>query len=120
VCTHVPGEITLQKIVDDEVLTHGRQCFLVDRGDHTVGLLTLRNMKEIPRPAWTTSTAAQAMVPVEKLNGIDPKAELWTAMEKMGRDGVNEMPVMSGPNLVGLLSTGDIVKYLHTLQQVAT
>ena len=119
-CTHVPGEITLQKLVDDEVLTHGRQCFLVDRGDHTVGLLTLRNLKEIPRPAWTTSTAAQAMVPVEKLNGIDPKAELWTAMEKMGRDGVNEMPVMSGTNLVGLLSTGDIVKYLHTLQQIAT
>ena len=120
VCTHVPGELTLQKIVDDEVLTHGRQCFLVDRGDHTVGLLTLRNMKEIPRPAWTTSTAAQAMVPVEKLNGIDPKAELGTAMEKMGRDGVNEMPVMSGTNLVGLLSTADIVKYLHTLQQIAT
>ncbi len=119
-CNHVAGEISLQKLVDDEVLTHGRQCFLVDRGDHTVGLLTLRNLKEIPRPAWATSTAAQAMVPVEKLNGIDPKAELWTAMEKMGRDGVSEMPVMSGTNLVGLLSTGDIVKYLHTLQQIAT
>ena len=119
-CTHVSGETSLQKLVDEEVLTHGRQCFLVDRGDHVVGLLTLHNMKEIPRPSWTTTTAAQAMVPVEKLNSIDPKAELWTAMEKMGRDGINEMPVMLGNNLVGLLSTGDIVKYLHTLQQVAT
>jgi len=41
-------------------------------------------------------------------------------MEKMGRDGINEIPVMLGNNLVGVLSTGDIVKYLHTLQQVAT
>ena len=41
-------------------------------------------------------------------------------MEKMGRDGINEMPVMLGNNLVGMLSTGDIVKYLHTLQQVGT
>ena len=119
-CTHVSGETSLQKLVDEEVLTHGRQCFLVDRGDRVVGLLTLHNMKEIPRPSWTTTTAAQAMVPVEKLSSIDPKAELWTAMEKMGRDGINEMPVMLGNNLVGLLSTGDIVKYLHTLQQVAT
>ncbi len=119
-CTHVSGETSLQKLVDEEVLTHGRQCFLVDRGDHVVGLLTLHNMKEIPRPSWTTTTAAQAMVPVEKLNSIDPKAELWTAMEKMGRDGINEMPVMLGNNLVGLLSTGDIVKYLHTLQLVGT
>ena len=119
-CTHVSGETSLQKLVDEEVLSHGRQCFLVDRGNHVVGLLTLHNMKEIPRPSWTTTTAAQAMVPVEKLNSIDPKAELWTAMEKMGRDGINEMPVMLGNNLVGLLSTGDIVRYLHTLQQVAT
>jgi len=64
------------------------------------------------------TTAAQAMTPIEKLNRIDPKAELWSAIEKMGRDGINEMPVMAGSNLIGLLSTGDIVKYLHTLQQV--
>jgi CBS domain-containing protein len=39
---------------------------------------------------------------------------------KDGQDGINEMPVMLGNNLVGLLSTGDIVKYLHTLQLVGT
>jgi CBS domain-containing protein len=78
----------------------------------------LHNIKEVPRPSWTTTNAAQTMVPLEKLSGIDPSAELWTAMEKMGRDGINEMPVMLENNLVGMLSTGDIVKYLRTLQQV--
>jgi predicted transcriptional regulator len=118
VCTHVSGDTTLEKLVDQEVLAHGRRCFLVDRGDRAAGLLTLHNMKEIPRPSWTTTTAAQAMIPVEKLKTIEPKAELWTALEKMGRDGINEMPVMQGNEVLGLLSTGDIVKYLHTLQQV--
>ncbi len=117
-CIHVSADTSLQKLIDQEVLSHGRQCFLVDRGDRVVGLLTLHNIKDIPRPSWTTTTAAQAMTPIEKLNRIDPGAELWTAMEKMGRDGINEMPVMQENNLVGLLSTGDIVKYLHTLQQV--
>jgi Zn-dependent protease/CBS domain-containing protein len=119
-CAHIAGDTTLQKVIDQEVLTHGRHCFLVDRGDRVVGLLTLHNVKEIPRPSWSTTTAAQAMTPVEKLSKIDPNAELWTAMEKMGRDGINEMPVMQGNNLIGLLSTGDIVKYLRTLQQVGT
>lgn len=117
-CPHVPGNTTLQNLVDQEVLTHGRSCFLVDQGDRTAGLLTLHHLKEVPRPSWATTTAAQAMIPLEKLSAIDPQAELWTAMQKMGRDGINEMPVMMGNNLVGLLSTGDIVKYLHTLQQV--
>ncbi len=119
-CTHVSGDISLQKLVDQEVLAHGRRCFLVDQGDRVVGLLTLHNMKDIPRPSWTATTAAQAMVPLEKLSRLDSNAELWTAMEKMGRDGINEMPVMLGNELVGMLSTGDIVKYLQTLQQVGT
>jgi Zn-dependent protease len=118
-CTHVPGDTSLQKVVDQEVLTHGRRCFLVDRRDRVVGLLTLHNLKEIPRVSWTTTTAAQAMIPLEELSSIDANAELWTAMEKMGRDGINQMPVMLGNNVVGMLSRGDIVKYLQTLQRVS-
>ena len=83
-----------------------------------IGLLTLHRVKEIPRASWTITTAAQAMVPLDKVNRIEPNAELWTAMEKMGRNGIDQMPVMLGNNLVGMISTGDIVKYLQTLQQV--
>jgi predicted transcriptional regulator len=119
-CAHVSGDASLQKVIDQEVLTHGRQCFLVDRGDRVVGLLTLHHIKEVPRTSWPTTTAAQAMVPLEKLSGIDPSAELWTAMEKLGRDGMNQMPVMLGDKLVGMISTADIVKYLRTLQLVGT
>jgi Zn-dependent protease len=117
-CTHVPGDAFLQELVDEQVLTHGRRCFLVDRGDQVVGLLTLHNVKQIPRALWTTTTAAQAMVPLDKVSRIDPNAELWTAMEKMSRGGISQMPVMLGNNPVGMLSTSDIVKYLQTLQQV--
>lgn len=117
---HVSGDTTLQRLVDQEVLAHGRRCFLVDRGGRTVGLLTLHNMKEIPRPSWMSTTVTQAMIPIDKLSRIDPNAELWTAMEKMGRDGVNQMPVMLGNDVVGMLSRADIIKYLQTLQQVST
>lgn len=101
-------------------MTHGRRCFLVVDGEHVVGLLTFHNMKEVPRTSWTTITAAQAMIPVEKLSRVDLTTELWTAIEKMGRDSVNQMPFMLGNKLVSVLSRGDIVKYLQTLQQVKT
>jgi Zn-dependent protease/CBS domain-containing protein len=119
-CTQIPGDITLQNLIDQEVLTHGRSCFLVIRGDRVAGLLTLHDIKGVPRSLWTTTTAGQAMIPAEKLSMIDPNAELSTAMEKMGRDGVNQLPVMTGNNFVGMLSRGDIVNYLQTLQQVHT
>lgn len=119
-CTHVPGNTPLQSLVDGEILSHGRRCFLVDQGGREAGLLTLHNLKEVPRSSWTTTTAAEAMTPIEKLSRIDANAELWTAFEKMGRDGINQMPVMRGNELVGMLSRSDVVRYLQTLQQVGT
>ena len=120
VCAHVPGNTPLQDLVDQQILSHGQRCFLVDQGDREVGLLTLHNLKEVPRSSWTTTTAAQAMTPIEKLSRIDANAELWTAFEKMGRDGINQMPVMRGSELVGMLSRSDVLRYLQTLQQVGT
>jgi Zn-dependent protease len=117
-CTHIPADTSLQNLVDHEVLAHARRCFLVDQGDHVAGLLTLHDVKEIPRPSWNTTTAAQAMVPLDKSKKIDANAELWSAMETMSRDGINEIPVMQGQSVVGLLSMADIVKYLQTMQQL--
>ena len=87
VCTHVPGNTPLQDLVDQQILSHGQRCFLVDQGNREVGLLTLHNLKEIPRSSWTTTTAAQAMTPIEKLSRIDANAELWTAFERWGATG---------------------------------
>jgi Zn-dependent protease/CBS domain-containing protein len=119
-CTQVPGEATLQEIVEGEVLAHGRRCFVVTRQGQIAGLLTLHDIKVVPRAAWTATTAGQAMKPVEQLQRIDPDAELWTAMEQMGRDGTNQLPVMRGGLFLGLLSRGDIIKYLQTVQQLRT
>lgn len=119
-CAHVSADATLQQLVDREVLTHGQRCFLVDRGGREVGLLTLHDIKEVPRSSWPSTTVAQAMVPLEKLSTTDPGAELWTVLQKMGGGGINQMPVMRGNDVVGMLSRGDIVNYLHTLQQIAT
>jgi len=117
-CARTSGNTTLQKLIDEQVLTHAQRCFLVEAGDRVVGFLTLHDIKAVPRASWPATTAAEAMIPIEKLSTIDPNAELWTAMNKMGKDGVNQMPVLAGSKFVGMLSRGDILKYLQTLQQL--
>jgi CBS domain-containing protein len=44
---------------------------------------------------------------------------LWSALEKMGRDGVNQLPVVEGNGIVGVLSREDILHYLRVLQAFA-
>jgi Zn-dependent protease len=117
-CTSVLGSLTLQDLVDKHILTSGQRCFLVNRSDDTVGLMTLHRIKEVPRSEWVTTSAAQVMLPWEELKRVDPDAELWAALQEMDRDGVNQMPVTRDHKVIGMLSREDVITFLRTLQEL--
>ena len=120
-CAAVPADLTLQKLVDEHILgSSGQRCFLVTRGENTVGLMTLHQIKELPRLDWPTTNAAQAMIPMEQLKCIEPDAELWAALQKMDRDGVNQLPVTRDNHVIGMLSREDVITFLRTLQELGT
>jgi Zn-dependent protease len=113
----IPPEMSVQQVVDEFVLGAGRRSFVIAHNGDVDGLLTLHSIKQIPRTKWPATTAAQAMIPLERLHTIPPDAEVWTALEKMDRDGVNQLPVVSGRSLVGLLTRESIISYLRALQE---
>ncbi len=117
-CTVVPEDLTLQQLVDDHILGGGRRCFLVNRGERTVGLMTLHRIKEVPRPDWATTSAGQVMIPLEQLKRTAPEAGLWTALQQMDRDGVNQLPVTRDNLVIGMLSREDVISFLRTLQEM--
>jgi CBS domain-containing protein len=115
----VGGDITLQNLVDQFVLTESNRYFVVSGGSGGGGLITLSTIRTVPRDAWPVTTAAQAMIPAAKLNTTTPDAGLGDALEKMGRDGVNQLPVVEGARIVGMLSREDILHYLRVLETFA-
>ena len=117
-CTVVPEELTLEQLVDDYILGGGQRCFLVNRGERTVGLMTLHRIKEVPRSDWATTSAGQVMIPFEQLKRTAPEAELWTALQQMDRDGVNQLPVTRDNLVIGMLSREDVISFLRTLQEL--
>jgi len=119
-CTAVSADLTLQQLVDDHILASGHRCFLVNHGGATVGLMTLHRLKEVPRPEWATTTAAQVMLPLEQSRRVDPDTELWAALQQMDRDGVNQLPITRNDQVVGMLSREDVITFLRTLQELGT
>jgi Zn-dependent protease/CBS domain-containing protein len=113
----LPADTTLQKLVDDHILGRGIRSFVVKRGDDVIGFLTLHHIKEIPRSEWPAMTIGQAMIPIEQTKRVRPDEELWTALEEMDRDGVNQLPVIVDDKIQGMLSREDIIGYLRTLRE---
>jgi Zn-dependent protease len=119
-CAAVPADLTLQQLVDEHILGGGQRCFLVNRGADTIGLMTLHRIKEVPRGEWATTSAGQVMLPLDRLMRISPDRELWAALQQMDRDGVNQLPVMTDSQVVGMLSREDVITFLRTLQELGT
>lgn len=116
--TTIRPDVTLQTLVDQHILGDGQRAFVVAHNDVIDGLLTLHHVKEIPRNAWPTTTVAQAMLPTPQVITATPDEELWTALEEMDRDGVNQLPVMVDGHVVGLLTREDVVTYLRTIREL--
>ncbi len=119
-CAGVSGTLTLQQLVDEHILEGGRRCLLVLSGDETIGMITLHRVKEVPRGQWSTTEVAAVMLPLDGLKRLDPHTGLWTALEQMDRDGVNQLPVTSGNQVIGMLSREDVITYLRTLRELGS
>jgi len=113
--THVSPGTSLEQLVNEHILGSGRRSLVVEQNGRVVGLLTLYDVKKVLRSDWSTTTAAQAMLPAEQMKRIRPDAELEAALEEMDRDGVNQLPVMVDDQIQGLLGRDDVIGLLRTL-----
>jgi Zn-dependent protease/CBS domain-containing protein len=114
----IPGDIPLQRLADDHVLGEGRRFFLVEEGGAAAGIMTLHEFRAVPRPAWPSTLVSQAMVPMEKTSWIGPEEDLWDAIRKMNADGVNQLPVMAGGKIQGVLSRENILQYMQSVKEL--
>jgi len=117
-CAAVPADLTLRELVDDHILASGQHCFIVERGNNAVGLMTLQRIKEVPRSEWAATQAGQVMLPLEQVRGVDPNTGLWTALQKLDQEGVNQLPVTQDHRVIGMLSREDVLSFLRTLQEL--
>lgn len=67
----VSADLTLQELVDRHILGSGQRCFFVKRGGNIVGLLTMHQIKEVPRGERAIKSADQIILHLEQLKPKD-------------------------------------------------
>jgi Zn-dependent protease/CBS domain-containing protein len=112
-CRRVERSASLERIVREEVLTAGERCFVVTEGGRLVGLLTLHEIKTVPRERWPAVTAGEVMMPGDKVTTVDPRTDLLAALEKMDDANVAQMPVVEAGALVGMIGREQVLHYVR-------
>ncbi len=111
--TLVPANISLQQLVDQYFLPQGLRSALVMQADQLAGLITLSDIRHVPREQWGQVTVGHAMIPLERLHVVQPQQSLNDVLPLMAGRDVNQLPVVQNGAVVGVVSRDAIVHYLE-------
>jgi Zn-dependent protease/CBS domain-containing protein len=113
-CVPVEGWLNLESFVSDHLMRSGRRCFPVLEQGRVAGLVTLGEVKRVPRPRWRYTTLSEVMRPLDQLRTVPPDMPVIEAIERMGREDVQQLPVVSNGRLDGVVSRAEIQRFLKT------
>ena len=110
----VDARSNLQTLVDEHFLLTGRRSFFVTENGRVAGLVTPHEVREIERQRWPYTTVDEVMRPLDQLRIVAPDAPVSKALEMMGTEDLNQLPVVKNDNVEGIISRSHIVQLLQT------
>ncbi len=109
----IPSLISLNQLVEEKMLAGGQRSFFVADNGQLLGMITLRDIANIPQQKWRYITTSQVMRPFDHLVHVSPESELIDAVQTMDTAHVAQLPVMAGGELVGILTRDQVLHFLR-------
>jgi Zn-dependent protease len=103
-CLTVPSSLGVDHLVEDHVLAGGQRCFFVADNGNTEGMITLHNLRSVPREQRVGLTTGQVMTRIDGVLRVRPEDDLWSVLQQMDEHDVNQVPVMDNGTFLGMIT----------------
>ncbi len=113
-CARVSGLTPVNQLVEEKILSGGQRCFLVSENGDARGLLTLRDISQVPQRKWPYLGTEELMLPLERTVQVEPDTELLAALRSMDQSNLAQLPVIEDGEFVGLLTRDRVLHYVRT------
>jgi Zn-dependent protease len=108
------ADLTLEEAVAGYFLPRKHGGYPVVYGDRLLGILTLHDLKQVPREKWSTTRVREAMTPIARAHTVRPEAPAYDALARMVQAGVGRLLVLDADgSLVGILTRSDLLHLIR-------
>jgi Zn-dependent protease/CBS domain-containing protein len=108
----VPAAISLANLVQNFFYTHHYHMFPVMQDGSTLGYISTREVKKIPKEEWDRHLVREVTVPCDKNNTVSPDTDAMDVLSILQRTGRSRLLVMAQDRLEGIVSLKDLLKFL--------
>ncbi|MDX2029292.1 MAG: site-2 protease family protein [Blastocatellia bacterium] len=118
-CHYVPASASLAEFVERFLLQSGRRCFLV--GDRTAarGIITLTDVRAVPRDRWSTTSVQAAMRPMEELFAVPPDTTLREVVRMLDSKRISQVLVMRDGQVLGMIGHDQLLRLIRNRMELA-
>ena len=103
----IEPDLLISHLIDSVLPLHRQVAFPVAHGSRLHGMLSLEDLKSLPRERWHVTHAREVMRPIGPRFFVEPTAKLDYARELMKRNGIGSLAVVGKDGeLVGFLQSG--------------
>lgn len=114
----VQPDMTLEEFVHEGILRSNNRSFAVMAAGDFAGLITLTDVRKVPREEWASTSVYRAMTPSNRLQTVAPGQCLTDVLRLMAEHDVNQLPVVRGRDLVGMLDRGDVMRFIQVRREL--
>jgi Zn-dependent protease/CBS domain-containing protein len=115
----VPPEMTVQQLIADYFLVQPHGGYPVIQEGQILGLVTLQNVRSVPKDARAAETTRQVMLPSDPKITVKPTASALDAMHKMARERLGRLLVTDNGRLLGIITRGDLMRSIQMRQELS-
>ena len=112
-------DTALRTLIDEQMLRTGQHAFPVVQHGASRGIVCLRDIQRLDPAKRATARVKDAMTPAEGLVRIRPDDDAYEALMLLAREGVNQLLVVEGEALRGMLRREDVLSWLALHGEVA-
>jgi Zn-dependent protease len=109
----VPPGLNVQDLVESYVYQHHFNAYPVVENGVLRGIVTLRDVKSVPREEWDRTRVAHILTPASDENSVSPDVDAMEALAKMGQSGATRLMVVRDGQLEGILSLKDLMAFFQ-------
>jgi len=109
----VTEEVTVSELAYDHIMRADDRAFPVMHGDTMIGIVSVEDLRKVPRDRWEMTPVRQIMTGADHLVTVNPDDEATEALNRLAQHDVRQLPVVKDGRLVGLLRRSDLLRWLQ-------
>ncbi|MDH7482536.1 MAG: site-2 protease family protein [Armatimonadota bacterium] len=115
---HIAPHTTLDEFAEDYLLKYDYRAYPVSEDDRLLGIVTVDEVRGIPREQWATTTVGTVAKPPEQELVIDENDDAFDALMRMARGNLRGLLVMHEGKFEGMVTQESIMNLVRAKLQL--